>query len=175
MGFWDSYSKLKDSKEFKEWIKENKDCYISYAMIVDDTNVWKIGFYDPKSDKITSFDVTEPVLMEPAEKIFKRPEDKVKEINLDDVKVKYEEAVDAAKKIREKKYSAHVAMKTITILQNLDVGQVWNITIVTQSFNTLNIKIDTKTKEVLEEKLTPLIEQMDIQKGEGGKNGKDQS
>ena len=44
-------------------------------------------------------------------------------------------------------------MKEVVILQNLDVGQVWNITYITKSFQTLNIKIDAETGDVLEDKL----------------------
>ncbi|MBW3022928.1 hypothetical protein KY308_02405, partial [Candidatus Woesearchaeota archaeon] len=56
------------------------------------------------------------------------------------------------------KYKTHIPIKRIAILQHLPIGQVWNITYVTQSFNTLNIKINAETKEIVSDKLVSIVQ-----------------
>src|SRR3989344_2458059 len=49
-------------------------------------------------------------------------------------------------------------IKTIAILQNIkELGNIWNITYVTEAFNTLNMRIDASTGKVLEHKLSSVF------------------
>ena len=42
-------------------------------------------------------------------------------------------------------------IKTIAILQNIKPhGNIWNLTYITQAFNTLNMKIDASTGKILD-------------------------
>ncbi|MEA3514373.1 MAG: hypothetical protein U9R34_02775, partial [Nanoarchaeota archaeon] len=59
---------------------------------------------------------------------------------------------------REKKYKNELPSRKIFILQNIDIGQIWNVTIVTLTFNTLNLKIDSNTGEVIQHHLTSLMQ-----------------
>ena len=48
--------------------------------------------------------------------------------------------------------------KTIAILQNIELGQLWNITLVTSSLKTINIKIDAKTGKTIKHELISLFQ-----------------
>ena len=52
--------------------------------------------------------------------------------------------------------------KIIAIIQNLDKEQIWNVTFLTQSFKTLNLKIKSDNGEIIEKKLDSLFK---IEKG----------
>ena len=55
-------------------------------------------------------------------------------------------------------YKQETPFKIITILQKLDIGQVYNITYVTQSFKVLNFKIDSSNGKVLKKSLKSIME-----------------
>ena len=158
--FKDALKILEKSSEFKEWKKKNKETYLSYGFyVIENTDVnWKIGYYNSKKDKLTSFDVGSHIKIEPDEEVFKEKEKKVKKLVVEDVKLDLGDAVSIAQQLQEEEFATEKPTKIIAILQKIDAGQVWNITYLTQNFNTLNFKIKTETGRVLEKKLTPLME-----------------
>ena len=85
----------------------------------------------------------------------KKEDTNVKGLELKDVKVELEEALKVANKIRAEKYKVD-SSKIIVLLQKLDAGQVWNITYITNTLSTLNIKLDCDSGDVLSEELIPL-------------------
>ncbi len=154
--------KLKESSEFKEWFKNNNHTYFSYAFTMIENNEqadWQIGYYDKKKNKVITFIVQErEITIKPEEDIFKKPDMEVKEIDMDKVKLKLDDVLDKADKLHKEKYSKELILKKIVILQNLeDFGNIWNLTFVTQSFSTLNIKIKTDDGKITEHKLAPLF------------------
>ena len=151
---------LKKSNEFKEWKKKNPDTYLSYGFFVlEQTNSgWKIGYYHKKDDKITSFNIGKKVNIEPESEIFKKPETKVEKLDEKKVKLDLADAITIANSLQKEEYAGEDPQKIIAILQTLKMGQVWNITFVTKSFNTLNFKIKSENGRVLDKKLTSLFE-----------------
>ena len=160
ISFKDALKILHESSEFKNWKKKNKNTYLSYGFFIiesEDTN-WKVGYYDSKKDKLTSFDVGSKIKIEPDEEVFKQKKKKVEKLDLDKVKFDLADAVGIAKNLQEEEFVTENPTKIIAILQKIEVGQVWNITCLTQNFNTLNFKIKTETGRVLEKKLTSLMQ-----------------
>jgi len=158
--FKDALKILEKSSEFKNWKKKNPNTYLSYGFYVienEDVN-WKIGYYDSRKDKLTSFDVGSKIKIEPDEEVFKEKEKKVEKLNLEDIKLDLGDAISIAQELQEEEFATEKPTKIIAILQKIDTGQVWNITYLTQNFNTLNFKIKTETGRVLEKKLNPLME-----------------
>lgn len=154
--------KLKESSDFREWFKNNSETYFSYAFTMIESNVqaeWQMGYYDKKKNKVITFIVQEKeITINPEEDIFKKPDMQVKEIDLDKVKLKLNDILANAEKLQKEKYSKELISKKIIILQNLeDFGNIWNITFLTQSFSTLNIKIKTDDGKIIEHKLAPLF------------------
>lgn len=157
----DTIKRLKDSKEFKEWQKKNKDSFLAHIFkMLDDENKddWQIGFYN-KEDTITSFILTpKSIKIADSENIFKKPEAKIQKLDEEQIKIDITEALQTAEKIQTTEFKQETPFKIITILQKIDIGQVYNITYVTQTFKVLNFKISSETGKVLQKKLTPVME-----------------
>jgi len=153
LNFKDVLKLLENSDEFKKYRKDNPNDYLSYALFVD--NLWKVGYCN-KENKITSFNIDKRITIEPDEEVLQKEKKKIKPIELEDLKIEINEAIKIADDLQKKKFSKELIKKMIVILQVID-KLVWNITFLTQSFNTLNIKIDGKTGKVVEKKLSPLF------------------
>jgi hypothetical protein len=154
---------LEKSKEFEDWKKENKDSYFSYAFNMvkgSDLEDWQLGFYDKKTDKVTTFIIKKQgIEIVPEQDIFKKDETEVKEIDMSEDKFTVDDILKKAQEFQENNCPKDAPAKIIIILQNLQgFGNIWNITYVTKAFNTLNMKISTSTARVLEHKVTPLMD-----------------
>ena len=83
---------------------------------------------------------------------------KVNEIQLDKVKITFDSAIGKADEFQQKNFPKDKSIKTIAILQNMpNLGNIWNITYITEAFNTLNIKIDASNGKVLEHNLSSIL------------------
>ena len=152
--------KLEESQDFKKWHRENKNTYFSYAFkIPQESNEWQLGFYNRKRDKITTFIINgDNVNIRLEEDIFKKEETKVNEIQLDKVKLTLDNALAKANEFQEKNFPKDKSIKTIAILQNMSsLGNIWNITYVTETFNILNMKIDASSGKVLKHNLSSVF------------------
>lgn len=160
MEFLEAIKKLNESKVFKEWNKNNKNkYYLSHAFIMKDQQVkedWQIGYCNKENKKIVTFNVSDEIIKNPETEALNDNKEILK-LNLDKIKITLNKALEIAEKKQKEKYSAHIPFKKIIILQNLDLGQVWNITYVTNTFKTLNIKIDSETGEVLSDELLEIF------------------
>ena len=158
--FKEALKQLEDSAVFKEWIKENKKCYLSYgfAMVRGD-DIWRIGYYNPENQRVVSFVIDKDISMEHEDESFKKPESEVKRLETDKIKIEYDSALEKADALQKEKYSAEIPLKIIMIIQNHnELGQIWNISYITQSFKTLNIKINAENNEILKEEMIALFE-----------------
>lgn len=161
MDFKTALKKLKNSSEFKKWVSKNKKSYLTYAFTMienSEKSEWQIGYYDKKLDKVTVFTINNKIEINPEQDIFKKPGTAVKKVNLKDVKFGLDKILKKTQTIKEKKYPKELVTKTIAILQNIDLGQLWNITLVTSSLNTINIKIDAKTGKTIKHELVSLFQ-----------------
>ena len=154
--------KLEGSKDFKKWKQKNKNNFFSYAFKIlqeMNPNDWQLGFYDKKKDKITTFVIDgETINMRPAEEVFKKEDTKVNEIELDKIKVTFDNAISKADEFQAKNFPNDKSIKTIAILQNISsLGNIWNITYVTGAFNTLNMKINASTGEIVEHNFASIL------------------
>jgi len=153
---------LESSKEFKGFKKQNKDAFLTHVFYMLDEaneNAVQIGYYDKARDRITTFVIEgNSIIKNPEAEVFKEQETLMHPLELSKVKIDMKEAVAIADRLQKEKYKDEIPVKKIAILQNLPVGQVWNITFVTRTFKTLNIKIDAETKKVVFEKLLSIVE-----------------
>ncbi|MFC1732950.1 hypothetical protein ACFL6I_21835 [candidate division KSB1 bacterium] len=153
---------LHNSKEFKDWKEKNKESYISYALFMTgekEDNV-EIGYYNKKNDKVTTFVMGEKgIEIKPEENVFKKPGMEVEELDVNEVKIDIPEATKIADNLQKTKYPAELPMKLIMILQKLSpLGNIYNVTFVTKTFKTLNIKIDSSSGDVVEDRLVELMQ-----------------
>ena len=107
---------------------------------------------------MTSFIMGQEVVVNAEENIFKEEHQEVKELDVEKIKISMEKALEIAEKVQQEEYKSDPVMKKILIIQNIDLGQVWNITFITQTFKTLNIKIDADSGKVIEHKANSLMD-----------------
>ena len=162
MDFKPALKKLEGSSEFRSWKKKNKNCYFSYAFKIPQEmkdDEWQLGFYNKKNDRIATFVIKgADIEIKPEEEIFKKEDMKVNEVQLTKVKLAFDSALSKANEFQQKNFPKDKSVKTIAIMQNLpELGNIWNITFVTETFNTLNMKIDASTGKMLENNISSIF------------------
>ena len=154
--------KLEDSKEFKTWKKDHEKSYLVHAFVMNDqanANIPQIGYFDPETRLISVFVVADTITKNEDAEVFQEQKKLVNKLDLEKVKITEVQATETANKFLQDEYKVQ-SMKSFMILQNLDnVGQVWNVTYVTNQFKTVNIKVDAATNEIKEHKEVSLIQE----------------
>lgn len=152
-------SALQEKKEFKDWHEQNLDAKLVHVfMMIEQGKAVNldIGFYDFSKELMTSFLVDEAVSsvkITESKEIFTTDTGKIKPLDENKMAVTFDEALKISLELQKNKYKQHVPVKEIVVLQNLEIGQVWNITFITKQFQTLNIKVDSASGKVVEDKL----------------------
>lgn len=153
--------KLEQSQDFRKWHSSHKGTYFSYAFRIQQEmpNEWQLGYYDRKKDKITTFVLKDgSISIRGEEDVFKKEDMNVNEIELNKIKITFESAISKASEFQQKNFPKDKSIKTIAILQNIQqLGNIWNITYITEAFNTLNMKIDASNGKVLEHNVSSVF------------------
>ena len=153
-----------DCSQYKDWLKAHEHCYLTHIFFMmdgDDIHSFDIGYFHKETNKMTSFAVDaqlKEVSLAGESEVFKEPDTSIKPLDVSKVSVEGEDALLKASVVQSEKYPKEKPFKKVVILQHLDEGQVWNITYITESFKTLNIKIDASSGEVLDDKIVKLIQ-----------------
>jgi hypothetical protein len=151
--------KLREHDKFRQWHEKNKGAKLVHAFMMIEPGKetgCDIGFYDFDKKLMTSFLVDKDVgsvEITESKEIFTKDTQKIKPLEEEKLKVNFDKALETASELQKEKYKMHVPVKEVVILQNLEIGQVWNVTFITKNFQTLNMKIDAETGKVLEDKL----------------------
>jgi hypothetical protein len=156
----EAYDLLEKDPHFIEWRKGNQDSYLCHFLAMVDEDAWHVGFYNP-DDTIATFSISPTALsQEKSDEIFKKPDAKVRELNMAEVDLTATKALEVAKKFSEEKYPQDPISKHLIILQALEVGTIYNITFITLAMSTINIKVDAATAEIKEHKKNSLADMM---------------
>ena len=159
MGFLDKLGELERSNIYSAWRKDNPDCYLVYGFFMEDKAVepeWQIGYYDPKTDKVQTFTLAESIGLNPETEALKK-EGSIAPLDTKKVNFDFAAILETANSVQRQEYPQHTPVKKIFIIQNLEDKNLWNITFVSATFNTLNIKIDADTGEVVSKQLLSLF------------------
>ena len=158
MKVMDVVKKLEKSSKFKEL---NKKSYLAHLFkMMDDLNkdIWQIGYYN-EDGTITTFIIEKKdIKIVPEQEVFQKTKRKVKKLDIDKVKIDLDKALDIVKDLQQKKFSGNTPLKIMVVLQNIANHIVYNITYITNSFNTLNMKIDAINGKVISYELTPMLQ-----------------
>ncbi len=158
MKVMDVVKKLEKSSKFKEL---NKKSYLAHLFkMMDDLNkdIWQIGYYN-EDGTITTFIIEKKdIKIVPEQEVFQKTKRKVKKLDIDKVKIDLDKALDIVKDLQQKKFSGNTPLKIMVVLQNIANHIVYNITYITNSFNTLNMKIDGINGKVISYELTPMLQ-----------------
>lgn len=151
---------LEHSNEFKQWNKNNPDFFLAHIFVMlDDANkdVFQIGFYNSKTEKMTTFIVDNEKISLIEDQEVLKSEGTIQELIIDDIKTSVEDALLASNKIKNDKYKNEMIAKKFFIVQKTDLGDIFNITFFTASFKTINIKISTVDCTILKESMSDLM------------------
>ncbi len=147
------YKKLIKSTEFK---KKGFLCSVFIMSDIEnlDKSTWQFDFYDESNKEITSYLMESKIKVTENLEVFKKEETEVEQLNLNEVELSIEKALKISEEILEKEKEK--STKIIIILQQKD-RSLWNISYVTTKFNLINIKIDAKTGEIVENTSASLL------------------
>jgi len=151
----DTVNEVLNSDVYKNWASENSGFYLVHVFYMTG-QATQVGFYNKDADRIVTFTVHDGVTLNPASEVFK-DSPVIELLELDNVKVDREQALEKAKELRVEHYPNEQTDKEIVILQVHENKLMYNITYFTKSFKTLNIKIDAGNGEVLDHKLSSLV------------------
>ena len=151
-------SSLEKSPAFKKWQQSNKKSFLMYCFNIVEDHVfrqWNIGYYSKK--KIKVFVQTDKGFELSEECDPTQTGQPIKPLKMERVKVNTMQALEKAFKLIKEEYPKVDSPKTIIILQNIKIGQIWNLTFIGRAFDILNIKIDAETGKILEHSSKPFI------------------
>lgn len=152
---------LTRSAIFKEWHAKNKEFFLAHMFVMLDEpnkNTWQIGFYNPEKERMVTFMMTENVVQQTEEQEVLKTAAQIQPLPIEDVKLTIEDALKTAEQCFKENYSAEKPVKQFFIIQHAEEHTMFNITYFTQSFKTVNIKIDAKTGKVFKHSLQALAE-----------------
>ena len=138
---------IKESDSFKEWNAKHFDAYLCSVFVCDDL---QFDFYDPETDKITSFSSERMI---DGQEIFRKEKKKLIELKLNKIKIDLENVKELIQKLIDEAYKGEESNKEIIFLQSFDDKIVWNVTYITKTLNVLNVKVDAISGEILDEKI----------------------
>jgi hypothetical protein len=150
---------VEESPEYLSFRKSTDEHYLVHAFTMIDQGTqapWQIGYYLPKDDKLVVFEATETVVRKPEEEAFKEG-GSIPLLNAHVVTVKLEQALEQAQETLIGKYPHEKVNKHVCILQTIDDTPVWNLTLITLSFNMFNVRINAKTAEIISSNLSSIL------------------
>ena len=161
MNLQDTLERVEASKAYTFWKKENESAFLSsFFKIVEEAEKkwWQLDFYNPKSDLITSFIAEKEIkLVGKNSKVFKREQDQVHPLELDNISIDEQKAINIAAEVLKDKYKGGTASKKIVILQNVG-GTIWNISLLTANLRLCNVRIDAASGDVVEDSFKNILE-----------------
>lgn len=162
MDLKNSFKKLLSSNIFKKWRSNHKEAYLCscFILIGDDIvdknlSKWQFDFWMKEKEKMTSFLMGKEISMQEDDESFKKKETKILELDIKKTRLNMEDAFEKIGKMDEAKKEKF--SKKIVILQNIEGRTMWNISLITDTFNVLNIKIDAISGEVISKESTSLL------------------
>jgi hypothetical protein len=152
--------KLENHSEFKVWKEKNPKSYLANVFKMEgakDLDEWQVGYYN-ENGTVTSFTVGKDIKILPDQEIFQKEKKAVHELDINEVKIDLNQALDAAKEFQTTKLKGNDPAKIMVVVQNIADHTLYNITYITITFNTLNMKIDAGTGELIDYEITSMLQ-----------------
>lgn len=162
MNALDALSVVEKSKGFKVFMSEEKDSYLANVFVFIESNTppkeWHVSYYSPKTNLLTAFVTKDAGVERQGASEALKSEQKIEGLDTKKVKLSSDQALMIASKHQFEHYRTERPIKIIVILQEYKKKTVYNITYITQSFKTLNMKIDADSGKVVSHDLVSLID-----------------
>ncbi|MBI4154362.1 PepSY domain-containing protein [Candidatus Woesearchaeota archaeon] len=149
--------KLESTEEHKQFKVKNKDSYLVSGFFMSNASVaeaafWQIDYFDPHKERITSFLVKDIIEVREEQEVLHSGEE-LQRLNSEEVALSHEEALEIV--LRELK--GEKVHRTIFIIQQLHSQPTWNITLIFDSFQLLNVRIHAATGKVIQSRKESLM------------------
>jgi hypothetical protein len=172
MNFQFYAEKLLNSKEFKEFKKENPDAYFCSGFFVIDKegkdNKNHFDYFLPKENKIISFQLEDGLGQVPVESIDKRIPNKV----LMDYDFSFEEIENLIEKEMEKQKIKSKIQKIIVSLQNIKQKDFLICTVFISMLGLLKVKVSLPAKKIELFEKKSFFDIMKVKKSDNSANKK---
>ncbi|MBW3013247.1 hypothetical protein KY340_03495 [Candidatus Woesearchaeota archaeon] len=156
------YNTVLNSPEYNQ--KKQSIDYLAHFFVMLDSEFnesgnWQIGFYNKEEDMVIVFELMQDktINMTESKPLKLKEHHVVGELALDEVKMEFNDAIERLRQVMKEKYPSESAVKIIVLLQELENLPVWNLTVVTSTYNTLNVKLDAKNNKVIDHSLSSLL------------------
>ncbi|MBI4151348.1 PepSY domain-containing protein [Candidatus Woesearchaeota archaeon] len=150
---------------FKSWQKEHGKGFLTHFFCAVSSqgqfkSAWEIGFYNPQSQKMTIFaQATENSFeIKPEDDVFKKPTDAIEPLKINEVKIKYEDALRQFQQKSPEEFPKEVLSDGFIIVQTLQGKTVWNFTFITKALKFVNLKINAETGKIEDKQIVELID-----------------
>ncbi len=145
---------LKKSTAYLDWYKENPNTICTHLFLQIDpdyaaTSHWDIGFYSPKSGKVTVFNLNDAGKFEikQTDDIFATKTKKIDALVLTEKTLDFPSIIPYANKLIETEFTRikNLRGNGFAILQTIEGVATWNISFITKQLTFLNLKLDAQT------------------------------
>lgn len=156
---------LQKEQLFQDWQKQHGKSFLTHFFSPISSkgelkSTWEIGFYNQLSKKITIF-VQLPqngFEIKPEDDVFKKPTDKVEQLEMNNVKVSFEDAWKIFQDKAATEFPKEVMGDGFIIIQTLNKKTLWNFTFITKSIKFANLKINTIDGKMEDRQVVELVD-----------------
>ncbi len=157
MDFPDALKRLHGDAAYQTFVAAHPSAFLAHAFWSNDQ--WQIGYFHDET--ITTF-VIDATITQLTDTEILRTEHDIKRLDDGAVRVTMVEALDIAEAERKKHYPAEIVQQTFFIIQDIGEGAIYNVTLFTKSFKTINIKLSATDGTVLKHNAATLFEMDDF-------------
>lgn len=160
----DLWESLSQNQLFLKWKKNHSKSYLSHFFCQLDNQFkivseWQIGLFDSETNKITVFVLLKETDFEikPEEDVFKKEESQVEPLEMKNLKISFEKAIEIFKANYQEFFPKSVLGGGFVIVQSLDERTLWNLTFITKEIKFVNIKIDTRSGDISDHQVIEMV------------------
>lgn len=158
----DTIKKVEATPEYSSFHAKDPEAFLAHVFLMEDDpssiGEFQVGYYNPSLKLMTTFMVRDgAITVMPDLEVFQRPGSEI--LPLDPAIVRFDEKqmMEKASAIQKEIYPGNVIIKHIFILQNLSIGQVFNISLITRAFKVINLKFDALTGVLMKHHMDSLL------------------
>ena len=145
----EAVSTVKNSDVYKEWLKENPGSYLACLILtLQSEKGWEVSFYSKSKNRMTTFSVDPPAVIDKDAEVFKKDETEVEELEVDRLFFTFDQVQEVVDKALEEMIKNDRVVKEILVLQKIK-HNMWNIICITEKMTLVNIRIDAVTGKIL--------------------------
>ena len=145
----EDFEKIKYSEQFKAIVTGS---YLVSCFLNDASDLWEYNFYSRETKNIYTFILDNNEIKLKDTNILLNEKENPEELFLGELKLNEKEAVAVLNYFLLRMYKDHKVSKVILSIEKNETI-VWSIIVILKNLKVINIKINDKTSEIIEDKL----------------------